>query len=147
MDTRRPLVRKAIAACVAALAIPLALVATASSASASVGGCHTDALPSNTSVTVYTCAYISGSGRHVNYMRMHACVYGPAGAWVRLVIYDPNSDGVPWGGSRKWYRSHGHCTPEFYGPHGTVKTGKWVFVSFDMSDGIEIGQVTLTIRK
>lgn len=101
---------------------------------------------SNTSVTVYTCAYISGSGRHVKFMDMHACVYGPAGAWVKLVIYDPHGDGVPWGGSRKWYRSHGNCTPEFYGPHGTVKTGSWVFRSFDMSDGIVIGSITLTVR-
>jgi hypothetical protein len=146
MDTRRPLVRRAIAAAVAVLAIPLALVATASSASASTGKCSTDALPSNTSVTVYTCAYISGSGRHVNYMRMHACVYGPAGAWVKFAIYEPDSDGVPWHVSRQWYRSHGNCTPEFYGPHGTVKAGSWTFRSFDASDGIEISSITLTVR-
>jgi hypothetical protein len=146
MDVRRPLARKVIGVVTATLVIPLALVATASPASASDGKCSTDALPSNRSVTVYTCAYISGSGRHVNWMDMHACVYGLKGAWVKLVIYDPRSDGVPWGGSREWYRSHGNCTPEFYGPHGTVAAGRWVFVSFDMSDGVEIGQETLTVR-
>ena len=146
MDARKPLARRAVATAAAALVIPLALIATASSASASDGKCSTDALPSNRSVTVYTCAYISGSGRHVNYMRMHACVYGPAGAWVKFAIYEPDSEGVPWHVSRQWYRSHGNCTPEFYGPHGTVKAGSWTFRSFDASDGVIIGQIKLPVR-
>jgi hypothetical protein len=135
----------------AVLTVPLALLATASPASASVGGCSTDPLPGNSSVTVYTCAYISGSGRHVNYMDLHACVYGVAGAWVALAIYVPKTEGGGlWGVSRAYYRSHGNCTPDFYGPSGTVGAGPYTFDSVDYNSGadggVAIGVVTLTVR-
>jgi hypothetical protein len=144
--TRRPLARLAIATLVAAVAIPVTLLAGAASASASVGGCSTNPLPGNSSVTVYTCAYISGSGTEVSYMRMDACVYGTAGAWVRFAIYAPGNS-VPQDVSQPWYRSHGNCTPEFYGPSGTVTPGPWTFTSFDYSTGIVIANVVLTVRR
>lgn len=142
--------RAAIAMAAMALAVPLTLLATASPASASVGGCTTDPLPDNSSVTVYTCAYISGSGRHVNWMDMHICVYGLDGSWVRMGIWEPGDQG-PYGFSHIWYRSHGNCTPEFYGPTGTVSAGRWTFYAYDYNSisqggGDTIGYVTLTIR-
>ena len=143
--TRRPLIRIAIATVAAVLAVPLTLLATAPSASASTGGCRTNPLPGNSSVTVYTCAAINGSGTHVNYMNMHVCVYGSAGAWVRLAIYAPH-DAVPTAVSQPWYRSHGNCTPEFYGPSGTVSPGVWTFISFDYSSGVGIANIPLTVR-